>query len=369
MSKSLLLAASLALASCSSSSSEAPPAAACAAYVEAGAFVSGVTTLDVDGVKVEVWYPAEPTSAAGKTKATYDMREWLPAAERSKIPDAETPLFQMNAYRDLPVAKGRRFPVVAFSHGLGGYRMQSSFLMSHLASWGFVVVAPDHVERGLAIVLEGDNTKIDVSKGPDQLLAALERIQKEGRTEGSRFFGVVDDAKVAAVGHSMGGAAAASIAEKAKTVVLLASPGYGELPAGRPSLFVWGVDDGVARSTSIDTAYQKQPSPRRTVGIAGAGHLAFTDLCAIGAERGGVLAIAKSKGIPVAPLVEQLANDGCGDKPTGGRYLAPQQGWKIVDHFVTAHLRAAMGIDATPVGLGPEVTRCFSPDVATFDTH
>jgi dienelactone hydrolase len=36
-------------------------------------------------------------------------------------------------------------PLVAFSHGNSGFRQQSTFLTTHLASWGFVVVAPDHV--------------------------------------------------------------------------------------------------------------------------------------------------------------------------------------------------------------------------------
>jgi predicted dienelactone hydrolase len=36
-------------------------------------------------------------------------------------------------------------PLVAFSHGNSGLRQQSTFLTTHLASWGFVVVAPDHV--------------------------------------------------------------------------------------------------------------------------------------------------------------------------------------------------------------------------------
>ena len=46
--------------------------------------------------------------------------------------------------RGLTVAQGR-FPLVVFSHGYGGLRTQSSFLTAHLASWGFVVAAPDHL--------------------------------------------------------------------------------------------------------------------------------------------------------------------------------------------------------------------------------
>ena len=55
---------------------------------------------------------------------------------------------------DAEVADGA-FPVVLFSHGFTGIRVQSSFLMSHLASWGMVVVAPEHPSRDLTNVLGG----------------------------------------------------------------------------------------------------------------------------------------------------------------------------------------------------------------------
>ena len=37
-----------------------------------------------------------------------------------------------------------RSPVVLFSHGFAGTRLQSKFICSHLASHGYVVAAPDH---------------------------------------------------------------------------------------------------------------------------------------------------------------------------------------------------------------------------------
>ncbi len=47
-----------------------------------------------------------------------------------------------------PVADGR-FPVALFSHGFSGFNTQSSELTSHVASWGFVVAAPEHQSRDL----------------------------------------------------------------------------------------------------------------------------------------------------------------------------------------------------------------------------
>jgi hypothetical protein len=48
----------------------------------------------------------------------------------------------MAADRDLPPATdGGPFPLVLFSHGSVGYRLQSTFLTTHLASGGFVVAS------------------------------------------------------------------------------------------------------------------------------------------------------------------------------------------------------------------------------------
>jgi dienelactone hydrolase len=44
---------------------------------------------------------------------------------------------------DLP-ALDRSCPLILFSHGNSGTRHQSTYLTTHLASWGFVVAAPDH---------------------------------------------------------------------------------------------------------------------------------------------------------------------------------------------------------------------------------
>ena len=40
-------------------------------------------------------------------------------------------------------------PLIVFSHGNSGFRRQSTFLTTHLASRGFVVAAPDHTGNTL----------------------------------------------------------------------------------------------------------------------------------------------------------------------------------------------------------------------------
>lgn len=99
---------------------------------------------------IQVWYPAEGTE--GKETASY-----LPANPEVRramfaqvmIPPAKVDEL-MGAWRTRSVegaavsSKQKQYPVVLFSHGFGGFRMQNVAQMEELASHGYVVVSIDH---------------------------------------------------------------------------------------------------------------------------------------------------------------------------------------------------------------------------------
>ena len=107
-----------------------------------GPFPVGVrTTTLTDAARggrrlpLEVWYPATDAHAGQDTvDPTRDRYEMLPGL----------PSVSQDAVRDAAARQGP-FPLVAFSHGYGGHRRQSTFLCTHLASHGYVVAAPEHV--------------------------------------------------------------------------------------------------------------------------------------------------------------------------------------------------------------------------------
>jgi predicted dienelactone hydrolase len=338
-------------------SADIPDVTPCAPYEGYGSWVVGVRTLDLPDRKVEVWYPAPAGSEVGKTKARYDMREWLPPVEAAKIPNDALSYYVMEAYRDLPVADGP-FPMALFSHGVASFRSQSSALTTHLASWGFVVAAPDHWERGLASFLT--ETADFNTFGDVDLRATIALMEAETKKAGGPFEGRIDVDRIGATGHSLGGAAVMKLMEESS--VMAGVTWAGPLPsiAGvtvtKPLMQISGSIDGIvppgdARGTFASLAGW----PKGFAEILGAGHLAFSDLCLVGADRGGIIQMALSYGVSVPDFLVELGMDGC--RPAD---LPAVQAWPIIRHYTLAHLRLAMGIDAVPVGMGDEAAACFA---------
>ena len=80
-------------------------------------------------IPIEIWYPTEDTT--GET-ATYFV-------------GVDDTVFS-NATPAAPIYEGG-YPVHLSSHGYRGWGANSAFLMSHFASHGWVVVAPNHIDN------------------------------------------------------------------------------------------------------------------------------------------------------------------------------------------------------------------------------
>jgi hypothetical protein len=78
-----------------------------------------------------------------------------------------------------------------------------------------------------------------------------------------------------------------------------------------------GTRDGVVPYARQQRGFEDTPAPARLIGLRDAGHLAFSDLCAIGRADGGILTIARRHGVTVPGLVATLAEDGCRDGDLG----------------------------------------------------
>ena len=100
---------------------------------------------------------------------------WYPALNPDGLPEAASYpwgefTLQGEALRDAaPDPAGGPYPLVIFSHGLGGLRLQSLFYTEHLASYGFVVIAVDHPGSTLDADGRGADAA-DIGAGDDEQL-------------------------------------------------------------------------------------------------------------------------------------------------------------------------------------------------------
>ena len=315
-------------------------------FTKRGPYAVGETTLKLstNQAPVEVWYPARKKDVRGLPRAEYDVVDWLPDFFKALVPAGQSVTYPSGGVRGVAVARGR-FPLVVFSHGYAGYRDQSSFLTAWLASWGFVVAAPDHHSRDLTKVLGGPTgSTTDV----DDLRETVTLMTKSAQARSGRFAGHIDTQLVGAVGHSAGGGAIQEFAaaDRRVTTFVGLAPGTreGKLPR-QPGLIMAGTTDGVIPSDRIISAYDKLKGPKRLVVVNG-GHHAFSDLCEVGADKGGLLAVADILHLPVPDQLKSLATDGC-EPPS----LPPTQAWPAIRQATVAHLRHAFGFDHSSRGL------------------
>jgi predicted dienelactone hydrolase len=103
-----------------------------------GSYRVGVQTISVTDtahnrtLKLEVWYPAILNADQEKTEYRSQMG-------RTNYVE------QGRAGRDAPILENLKpFPLLIFSHGQPDNRMQTTYLLEHLASQGFVIAAIDH---------------------------------------------------------------------------------------------------------------------------------------------------------------------------------------------------------------------------------
>lgn len=338
------------------------PRASEAAYAQHGPYEVGVTTITLSDRKMEVWYPVDPADIGTAPRDEYFIRDYVSEAFEALIPADVNPPFVTDATRDVPASGAGPFPLVLFSHGFASYRVQSTFLTTHLASWGFVVISPDYLERGLRSVL-GEPPPVNRA---DTEVAdeAIESARAANLAPGGPLEGRIKGDVVFPIGHSAGGGTTMKLLSRPDVVSgIPMAAGLGPtqladyaklLPAGKSITWIGARRDSVVAIDNLRNGYTYTAGERRLVELDGSGHVnAFSDICEIGG--GGAVAIAKAAGIPVPESLLALGNDGCNVPP----FKDSPEVWPEVRHFVTAELRYRSGLDPEPVGLGDQVLANF----------
>lgn len=227
------------------------------------------------------------SSTTGQPRAL-ETTIWYPAGDdvRGQATDTTT-----QAVLDAPVANGR-FPVVMFSHGSGGYPEQSTYLTAHLASWGFVVLAPPHpgnTVRDCAPCLDQAALYDSAVNRPADVSHVIDQLAELDADPGSPLRGRLDGDRLGVAGHSFGGMTtvfAGSTDRRVRALLPLAPAVFPEVitAAARltaPTLIIAGDRDVTTPVGTARQLYAALPEDlaRGLLVLERGGHFSFSDVC------------------------------------------------------------------------------------------
>ncbi len=122
---------------------------------------------------------------------------WYPAA-----PGA--PSFPDPAARDIDAdASDGPYPLVVYSHGFMSFKEEGDYLVKHLVSHGYVVIAADFPFTNIAA--PGGPDLYDVVNQPGDVSFLIDTVLAWNATAGHRLEGVVDAESIGLTGLSLGG--------------------------------------------------------------------------------------------------------------------------------------------------------------------
>lgn len=272
-------------------------------------------------VPVEVWYPAIDDGTPLRSYAVADLVP-LERLEQDGIDPDSLPILLSNSHDEAAADRDHGpYPLVVFSHGNGGMRLQSMFLTEYLASHGYVVASPDHVGNTLADMLMPDasgafgTTAESFAYRPGDVTRIVEALH------GQDDWIPVSDGPWGTVGHSLGAWTALRVAAEQDGVgvavaqappdIDLALVGTGTDPDELevPVLLQAGTADRILNyEENAWPSFEALSPPTLLATYFDAGHFTFSDLCIL--ELGPVQEM-------IYDSVGNVMEDGCGmDNPS-----------------------------------------------------
>jgi predicted dienelactone hydrolase len=195
---------------------------------------------DARETMVQFWYPAVPAPGDERAVFVEALDVAAPAlAQRLGLPGFlldHINLVDTGVYAAAqPAREGGPYPLLVFSHGLRGLRVQNGVLMRELASHGYVVASSDHTYGNVVTVFpggravfydadrvfpEGETAVVGGIRLVDTWAADVRFLLEEATVwnAGDHFLaGMMNLSRTGTLGHSTGGAAAIEVCASVET--------------------------------------------------------------------------------------------------------------------------------------------------------
>jgi len=257
--------------------------------------VSRAITVDGRDVPVQVWYPAAGAAAVTDLHLLVaDETDRATLAGLLAAAPPGCPATRNAAALDAPPADVALAPLVALSHCHTCLGVSNGTVAAHLASHGFVVVAPDHVGNTLFDLQAGDGGTL--SEGTLALRAADIQGALDAALDGAFLPAglTVDPDAIGVGGHSFGSVTAARVLDtdpRVRSALAIAAPIDNPLLQGadaasidKPVLMVLLEEDnsiGAIGNTVIEANHAELGGPGWLVRVPDAGHWTVSDLCGV----------------------------------------------------------------------------------------
>lgn len=249
-----------------------------AAVLQPGPAGVGVTTMVFEDT-------SRPTMANGSFPGaptrTLVTEIWYPTAASNNAP--------ATVIRDAPLARAARpYPLVIYSHGFMSTRTGGAYLARHLASYGYVVAAPDFpLTNGSA---PGGPNIFDLANQPGDVSFLIDQLLALSAVPDGLLAGAIDRERIGLTGLSLGGSTTflaafhptlrdprvRAAAPVAGVACFLGRDFYGSTKL--PLLILHGeIDRIVAYQQNAVFAFQQANAPKYLVTILGGSHTGFTN--------------------------------------------------------------------------------------------
>lgn len=351
------------------STSATPSTASTPQYQHFGPHRVSVTTLDLGSAGpilgerlATVYYPTNSQQSRDICEKTFSYTEsqTLPAALQSVLPEKYNttqvvPDTRLGCNGEGLPAESGHFPIVLFSHGFGGERLYYSNLLTGIASWGYVVVSADYLERGLASQALKGVPKSSPALDRSIMLSSLDAVTTASSSKTSVLSGSVNAHLVAALGHSAGGRTAfdALNSPRISTAIGWAPVAPSGAPAKKPTMIIGATKDTAVPRATVTSTYKSFPAPKSLIEIGGFGHNTYTDIC-VGIRQGGGLINFAVANHFTTPQLAALGINGCQMSD-----LSPTRFWPVVQYYTVFQLKTALAGRSSSVAVPEPATGTF----------